>query len=74
MEEQFFMGMKSDTYHLLKQLFIVILIWMVICTILIKSLLGYCENYIQKKDAKIIYEIKPITAQLEEPFNMKSVL
>lgn len=36
-----------------------------ICSILIKSLFGYYENLVQKKDAKIIYEIKPTMVQLD---------
>lgn len=59
------MGMKDNTHYLLKQLLIIILIWLGICSILIKSLFGYYENFVQKKDAKIIYEIKPTMIQLE---------
>lgn len=69
MEQQFFMGMKNNMHYLLKQLLIVILIWMGICTILAKSLFSYYESFVQKKDTKIIYEIKPATTQLKVPLN-----
>lgn len=65
MEEQFFMGTKNNMHNLLKQLLIVVLAWAIICTILIKSLFSYYESYVQKQDAKVIYEIKPIMAHLE---------
>lgn len=65
MAEQFFMGIKNNMHNLLKQLLIVVLVWAIICTILIKSLFGYYENYVQKQDAKVIYEIKPTMAHLE---------
>ena len=51
------MGMKSDMHFLLKQLLVIILVWLAICTILTKSLCSYYENYVQKKDTKVIFEI-----------------
>ena len=65
MKNNFLLGMKNDTHYLLKQLLIVILIWIGICSILIKGLFGYYENFVQRRDAKIIYEIEPTTVRLE---------
>ena len=59
MEERVFMGIKDSMTHLIKQLFTVILIWGILCTILISCLFSYYESYVQRQDARIIYEIKP---------------
>lgn len=65
MKSNFFVGMKDNTHYLLKQLLIVILIWMGICSILVKSLFGYYESLLQKKDIKVIYEVKPTRSLLD---------
>ena len=65
MEEQFFMGIKNTMHNLVKQLLIVILTLAIICTILIKCLFSYYENYIQRQEARVIYEIRPTTVEVE---------
>ncbi|MBU3803208.1 MAG: hypothetical protein H9872_00400 [Candidatus Cellulosilyticum pullistercoris] len=52
-------------HNLLRQLLIVTLIFTIICMILIESLFNYYENYIQREEAKIIYEIEPSVIHLE---------
>lgn len=65
MEEQFFMGIKNTMHNLAKQLLIVILTLAIICTILIKCLFSYYENYIRRQEAKVIYEIRLTTVDVE---------
>lgn len=65
MEEQFFMGIKNNVHNLLKHLLIIILMWAIICTVLVKILFGYYESYVQREDSKIIYEIKSSVLYME---------
>lgn len=65
MEGQFFMGIKNNVHNLLKHLLIIILMWAIICTVLVKVLFGYYESYVQREDSKIIYEIKSSVLYME---------
>lgn len=65
MEGQFFMGIKNNVHNLLKHLLIIILMWAIICTVLVKILFGYYESYVQREDSKIIYEIKSSVLYME---------
>ena len=59
------MGIKNNVHNLLKHLLIVILMWVIICTALVRILFGYYENYVQKEDSKVIYEIKSSVLYME---------
>jgi len=52
-------------HNFAKQLLTVLFIWAIICTILIHFLFSYYENYTQKQEAKVIYEIEHSVAHIE---------